>query len=187
MRILNWCIGLFPSNGWWDCQTIFVTQQRQRHKLAPDLPSFYNRIIKKILFNKIYFCYLSEIISSQTVPGLTNVWVTTTSAPSSSGTTTARPTRPTWRPKCCSQPRGEWARATSCKEKPSPGNLKWEAGVSKSQWVETNQSNFRIKHTDIYLSLPHGTTLKALIWMLRMLIQMFADVRWVGFLPPFKS
>jgi len=35
--------------------------------------------------------------------------------------------------------------------------------------VETNQSNFRIYPTDNRLSLPHGTTLKALIWMLQML------------------
>ncbi len=37
------------------------------------------------------------------------------------------------------------------------------------QWVETNRSNFRIYPTDIRLSLPRGTTLKALIQMLRML------------------
>jgi hypothetical protein len=29
------------------------------------------------------------------------------------------------------------------------------------QWVETNQSNFRIYPMDIHLSLPHGTTLTA--------------------------
>ncbi len=40
--------------------------------------------------------------------------------------------------------------------------------------VETNPSNFRIFPMDICLSLPHGTTLKALI---RMLIHMFLDVR----------
>jgi hypothetical protein len=30
-----------------------------------------------------------------------------------------------------------------------------------SQWVETNQSNFRIYPTDIHLLPPHGTTLMA--------------------------
>ncbi len=30
------------------------------------------------------------------------------------------------------------------------------------QWVETNQSNFRIYSTDIRLSLPHGTMLMAI-------------------------
>jgi hypothetical protein len=35
----------------------------------------------------------------------------------------------------------------------------------------------------LYFS-PHGTTLTALIQMLQMLERMFADVRWVGFLPP---
>ncbi len=34
------------------------------------------------------------------------------------------------------------------------------------QWVETNQSNFRIYPTDICLLMPHGTTLTA-----------YADVR----------
>ncbi len=29
------------------------------------------------------------------------------------------------------------------------------------QWVETNQSNFRIYPMDIHLSPPHGTTLTA--------------------------
>jgi hypothetical protein len=32
--------------------------------------------------------------------------------------------------------------------------------------------------------LPHCTMVRALIQMLRMLIRMFVDVRWVGFLPP---
>ncbi len=49
------------------------------------------------------------------------------------------------------------------------------------QWVESNPSNICIFPTDICFLLPHGTMLKALI---QMLIQMFADVRWVGFLPP---
>ncbi len=49
------------------------------------------------------------------------------------------------------------------------------------QWVETNPSNICIFPTDIDFLLPRGTTLKALI---RMLIQMFADIRQVGFLPP---
>jgi hypothetical protein len=49
------------------------------------------------------------------------------------------------------------------------------------QWVETNPSNIRIFPTDIRFPPPHGTTLKLLI---QMLIQMFTDVRWVGFLPP---
>jgi hypothetical protein len=35
------------------------------------------------------------------------------------------------------------------------------------QWVETNQSNFRIYPTDIHFSPPHGTTLMA-----------FADVKY---------
>ncbi len=123
-------------------------------QIGTHLPSFYNRITEKILFNKIYFCYISEIISSQTVPGSTNVWVTTTSAPSSSGTTTARPTRPTWRPKCCSQPRGEWARATSCKEKPSPGNSKWETGDSKvSGWKPTNLTSVFTLRISVYRCL----------------------------------
>ncbi len=30
-----------------------------------------------------------------------------------------------------------------------------------AQWLETNQSNFRIYPTDICLSSPHGTTLTA--------------------------
>ncbi len=42
--------------------------------------------------------------------------------------------------------------------------------------METNQSSFRIYHSDISLSAPHGTTLMA--------IRMFADVRLVGFHPP---
>jgi len=42
--------------------------------------------------------------------------------------------------------------------------------------VETNQSNFRIYPTDIRLLPPHGTTLTT--------IQMFEDVRLVGFHPP---
>jgi hypothetical protein len=45
------------------------------------------------------------------------------------------------------------------------------------QWVETNPSNICIIPTDIRFLPPHGTTLKALI-------QMFAYVGWVGFLPP---
>ncbi len=40
------------------------------------------------------------------------------------------------------------------------------------QWVETNQSNFRIYPTDIRLSLPHGTTLTALIRMLIRMLRM---------------
>jgi hypothetical protein len=36
---------------------------------------------------------------------------------------------------------------------------------TKRQWVEANQSNFRIYPTDMYF-LPHGTMLKALIQML---------------------
>jgi hypothetical protein len=46
-----------------------------------------------------------------------------------------------------------------------------------AQWVETNPSNICIFPTDISFTPPHGTTLKALIWM-------FADVKKVGFLPP---
>ncbi len=49
------------------------------------------------------------------------------------------------------------------------------------QWVETNPSNIHIFPTDISFLPPHGTTLKALI---QMLIWMFGDVRWAGFLPP---
>jgi hypothetical protein len=46
------------------------------------------------------------------------------------------------------------------------------------QWVETNQSNFRIYPMDICLSPPHGTMPTALLEMLiQMLIQMFVDVR----------
>ena len=39
--------------------------------------------------------------------------------------------------------------------------------VAERQWVETNQSNFRIFPTDIRLSPPHGTTLTAFadVWM----------------------
>jgi len=37
---------------------------------------------------------------------------------------------------------------------------KWEGGVY--QWMETNQSNFRIYPTDVHLLLPHGTTLTAI-------------------------
>ncbi len=37
------------------------------------------------------------------------------------------------------------------------------------QWVETNQSNFRIYPTDTRLSLPNGTMLNVLIRMLGML------------------
>jgi hypothetical protein len=49
------------------------------------------------------------------------------------------------------------------------------------QWAETNPSNICIFPTDICFLLPHGIMLKVLI---RMLIRMLADVRWVGFLPP---
>ncbi len=55
--------------------------------------------------------------------------------------------------------------------------------LEKFQWVETNPSNIHFFPIDICFQLPHGTTLKALI---QMLIRMFADVRWVGFLPPEK-
>ncbi len=52
------------------------------------------------------------------------------------------------------------------------------------QWVENNLTNICIFGMDIQTDiriLPHGTMLTALI---QLLIQMLADVRWVGFLPP---
>jgi len=61
---------------------------------------------------------------------------------------------------------------------------KTKNGKVEKKWVETNPSNIRIFPMDIHFLPPPGTLLKTLI---KVLIQMFPDVRKVGFHPPIEK